>query len=90
MSGPSSCGTPSSARFRVLVVDERPVNLESHRQPHWREGHRSELRHERCTGSPERAVTRPDLVLLEVAMPDMDGYEVARSAAGGSRPASCQ
>jgi len=28
MSGPSSCGTPSSARFRVLVVDDVPVQPE--------------------------------------------------------------
>jgi diguanylate cyclase (GGDEF)-like protein len=64
------------SKARILLVDDAPEHLQLLRQM-LRETSDVEF-----VGSGEEALaaaqTRPDLVLLDVAMPEMDGYEVCR------------
>ena len=64
-------------RIRILVVDDEPRNTKLLEAILSREGYRVE-----CAGNGEdalRAVVelRPDLVLLDVMIPDTDGFQVA-------------
>ncbi len=67
----------SSPRPSVLVVDDMPANLQLISEL------LSERYHVRIATSGAHALqivhrARPDLILLDVMMPDMDGYEVCR------------
>jgi CheY-like chemotaxis protein len=62
----------------ILIVDDVPLNLQLLSTLLRREGYRV-----RCARSGEMALrsahsSPPDLVLLDVTMPEMDGYEVCR------------
>ncbi len=70
---------------RLLVVDDNVDAAETLRMMLEHEGHRVELAH---TGAEAlRAVDRfePDVVLLDIGLPGMDGYEVARRIRARSR-----
>lgn len=41
--------------------------------------HQIEMAHDGCAALERIEATRPDLVLLDISMPQMDGYEVART-----------
>ena len=78
---------PVSDRPRVLIVDDEPLNLELLRQELEDLGHEV---HEARTG--EEALRRanehpPDVILLDIMMPGMDGFEVCRrlKATDGTR-----
>jgi signal transduction histidine kinase len=79
---------PSSPRFRVLVVDDVPVNLEIIGNLLDGRGIDLSFATSGTQALESAAVTKPDLVLLDVAMPDMNGYEVARRLRAGAEPAS--
>jgi CheY-like chemotaxis protein len=72
--------TPTLKRraFRVLVVDDYPDNVESMALLLRLYGHEVEV----ALGGPAalRAAQaqQPDAVLLDISMPGMDGYQVAR------------
>jgi diguanylate cyclase (GGDEF)-like protein len=65
-------------RAAILVVDDEPANLLSIRE------FLSPEHRVYCVGSGEQAIEdsdrepRPDLILLDVVMPGMDGFEVCR------------
>jgi putative two-component system response regulator len=66
-----------NGRIKILVVDDEPRNTKLLEAILSREGYRVE-----CAGNGQdalRAVVelRPDLVLLDVMMPDTDGFQVA-------------
>ncbi len=68
----------TSTQIKVLVVDDVPTNLDVLRQPLEQAGYRF-----LAVPSGEVALkvarhSQPDLILLDVLMPDMDGYEVCR------------
>ncbi|HJU64782.1 MAG TPA: diguanylate cyclase, partial [Gemmatimonadaceae bacterium] len=63
---------------RILIVDDKPDNVEVLRARLEANGYRTV-----CATDGERALklvadSPPDLILLDVMMPQMDGYEVAR------------
>ena len=73
-----------NGRIQILVVDDEPRNTKLLEAILSREGYRVE-----CAGNGQdalRAVVelRPDLVLLDVMMPDTDGFQVAAQIKGNS------
>ena len=63
---------------RVLVVDDNGDSGESLRHLFELAGHQARLVTHGAQAVPVAAEFRPDVVLLDIALPDMDGYEVAR------------
>lgn len=70
--------TPSGEGASVLVVDDDPANLdvlERHLRP---QGYRVLLAKDGREALDILAATRVDLILLDLLMPEMDGYETLR------------
>jgi DNA-binding NtrC family response regulator len=65
---------------RILLVDDQPANLEVLCELLEAEGYEISLapRGEIALSIVSQAEGRPDLILLDVMMPEMDGYEVCR------------
>jgi len=69
--------SPESARPKLLVVDDDPINIQALYRA-FADDHQV-LMATTGTQALEMCLTRqPDLVLLDVQMPDMDGHEVCR------------
>jgi CheY-like chemotaxis protein len=69
---------PGSPKGRVLIVDDTPANLALLAEMLMHRGYDVSVA---TNGSRALALVNaapPDLVMLDVAMPDMDGYEVCR------------
>jgi two-component system CheB/CheR fusion protein len=73
-------GTGHSDRFavRVLVVDDFPDNVLSMALLLRCYGHDVETASNGRAALQSAEASRPEVVLLDIAMPGMDGYEVAR------------
>jgi CheY-like chemotaxis protein len=67
------------APLRVLVVEDCPDtrDLLALLVRHW--GYRSVVASDGRTGLAAALSERPDVILLDIALPDIDGYQVARS-----------
>ena len=78
-----------NAGRRVLVVDDNVDAAESLAAILSREGHELRLAHDGRAAIAGVAEFRPDVVILDLGMPDMDGVEVAKSIGRlpGARPA---
>jgi PAS domain S-box-containing protein len=74
--GPSG-GRPAAAR-RILVVDDNRDVADSHALVLRLAGHSVRAVYDGATALAEARAYRPDLVFLDIGMPGMDGYEVAR------------
>jgi DNA-binding NarL/FixJ family response regulator len=61
---------------RVLVVDDNSVNRDLVVRHLSRAGHQSEQAHDGIAGLKLMRATKFDLVLLDIMMPEMDGFEV--------------
>jgi sigma-B regulation protein RsbU (phosphoserine phosphatase) len=70
---------PTAAAFTVLVVDDSPVNLRLLVQTLQGKGYRLLAARSGRSALDIALRTRPDLVLLDVMMPDMDGFDVCRA-----------
>ena len=70
--------TPGSRMLRVLVVDDDrdTTNTLARLVGHW--GHSARLAYDGPAGLKAAIAQHPDVVLLDVAMPHMNGFEVAR------------
>ena len=66
------------ARLRVLVVDDHPDTTESTAILLALDGHDVVVANDGTSGIAKAEAHRPDLILLDVGMPKMNGYEVAR------------
>ncbi|HVY44772.1 MAG TPA: hybrid sensor histidine kinase/response regulator [Minicystis sp.] len=72
--------------MRLLLVDDEPANLDVMERMLRRLGHEIERAADGRAGLAAFAARRPDLVLLDMMMPDMDGLEVLeklKAAPGG-------
>jgi len=65
-------------QFRVLIVDDQPDVLAMLRAMLTAEGFDVEVARDALSGIRAAYQTRPDAILLDVMMPDMDGFEACR------------
>src|SRR5882672_10043022 len=74
----ADCVPPGNKQRDIMVVDDQPFNLELMEEVLSRQGYgvRSFLRGRLALDAA--AQKPPDLILLDVSMPEMDGYEVCR------------
>jgi CheY-like chemotaxis protein len=70
--------SPLSTPLRVLVVDDWPDTAESMAVLLRLWGHDVRIAHDGPTALAVAAFYRPNVVLLDVGLPGMDGYQVAR------------
>ncbi|WP_295535730.1 two-component system response regulator [uncultured Pseudacidovorax sp.] len=68
----------AESRPRILLVDDEPTNLHVLRQVLEEDGYRLLFATDGARGIAAAREHQPDLVLLDVMMPRMDGYEVCR------------
>jgi DNA-binding response OmpR family regulator len=74
---------------KILIVDDDPdiceivkVNLEG-------VGYDVSVAHDGASGLAEAVSTQPDLVILDVLMPELDGWQVLERLSQDSRTSSC-
>lgn len=78
--------TPSAGPCRVLIVDDEPLVRGQLRRSLELRGYQVVEAVDGRTGLEAVAASRPDVVILDLTMPDIDGAEVLRRLrAGGSR-----
>jgi len=63
---------------KILVIDDQPINVQLLKRKLEREGLQVVTAHNGREGLDRIAEGKPDLVLLDVMMPDMDGLEVCQ------------
>ncbi len=71
-------GAPASTGELILVVDDTPANLDLLTQTLEPRGYRILVAPDSATAISVAVRARPDLVLLDVVLPDCDGYETCR------------
>ena len=79
----------SEAPVTVLAVDDQPPNLRLLDAVLAPRGYRVHYRHVRAGGLAALDEHDVDLVLLDILMPGMDGYEVCRRIRANPAPRSC-
>jgi CheY-like chemotaxis protein len=75
---------------RILVVDDVPENVRLLEAVLTSRGYDVVSASDGLTALQLVDSTDPDLVLLDVVMPEMDGYAVCRDSAGTRRPQCCR
>jgi two-component system OmpR family response regulator len=75
----------TEAPARVLVVDDEDSITQLVSTVLRYEGFEVETAHDGRTAVKRAAAFHPDLVVLDVMLPDLDGFEVYRRLAGGAR-----
>jgi two-component system CheB/CheR fusion protein len=75
----SSCGPIAPRPRRILIVEDNVDAAESLRELLEMDGHQVAVAHDGPTGAPKELELRPDVVLCDIGLPGMDGYEVARA-----------
>ena len=75
---PGSVGLSQRREAAILIVDDAPANLELLRKLMTEQGYQTYVAPsgERALAIAQRA--QPDLILLDVMMPDIDGFETCR------------
>ncbi len=68
-----------AAARRVLLVEDNPDSAEALRELLLLWGHEVEMAPDGPTALAAAPLFRPDVVLLDIGLPGMDGYEVARA-----------
>jgi CheY-like chemotaxis protein len=69
---------------RILLVEDNELNRDMLSRRLRREGFEVDLAVDGAEGLALTLSTRPDLVLLDMSLPVLDGYEVARRLKGDS------
>jgi CheY-like chemotaxis protein/two-component sensor histidine kinase len=73
---------PAAGR-RILIVDDNDDGAESLAMLRALDGHETHTAHDGLEALEATDRLRPDVVLLDIGLPDMDGYEVARRLRNG-------
>ncbi|MGQ0752740.1 MAG: hybrid sensor histidine kinase/response regulator [Betaproteobacteria bacterium] len=68
---------PAAAR-RILIIEDNDDTREMLRAALTLDGHEVVEGHDGATGLAAAAAAEPDIVLIDIGLPDIDGYEVAR------------
>jgi two-component system CheB/CheR fusion protein len=76
--GPALASRP----HRILVIEDNADNAESLREVLAMEGHAVEVAYDGPQGLAKGREFRPDIVLCDIGLPGMDGYQVARELRG--------
>jgi len=76
---------PSDVPKRVLIVDDNADGAEMLAAVLNGDGHQALIAHDGRTALRLAAEHQPDLVFLDIGLPDMDGFEVARRLKGEPR-----
>ncbi len=66
------------ARYRVLIVDDVPKNIQVAANILQKSGYQMAFAQDGPTAIEQAKTHRFDLILLDIMMPDMDGFEVCR------------
>jgi CheY-like chemotaxis protein len=67
-----------SAPLRIMIVDDNQDSADSLASLLQLDGHQTQVAYRGDTALERAPQFRPALVLLDIGLPDMDGYEVAR------------
>ena len=78
MKTPAHVRNDTLQRFKVLVIDDEPAFLEMLNLALSLEGFSVIVAQNAAAGLRAAYQSQPDAILLDVMMPDMDGYEVCR------------
>jgi len=70
----------STQALRMLLVDDNADSAESLGMLLEMDGHVTCVCHDGASALAQAALFRPDVVLLDIGLPDIDGFEVARRA----------
>jgi signal transduction histidine kinase/ActR/RegA family two-component response regulator len=68
-----------TARRRVLIIEDNVDAADSLREVLKTWQHETEVAHDGRTGVEKAHAFRPDIILCDIGLPEMDGYEVARA-----------
>jgi two-component system CheB/CheR fusion protein len=68
-----------TARLRILIIDDDPDGADTLRDVLELGGHEVDVAHSGPEGVEKVRASRPDVVLCDVGLPGMDGYDVART-----------
>lgn len=74
---PEEVNAPCGASFRILVVDDNVDAATSAAMLLEMMGHETEMVHDGLAAFEAAASYRPDIVLLDIGLPGLTGYEVA-------------
>ena len=69
---------PAHARRRILLVDDNADSVESLRLLLELNGHQVSAAHDAATALARAGAFQPDVCLLDIGLPGMDGFELAR------------
>ncbi len=70
--------TEGDKKFKILIVDDVPKNIQVAANILQKEGYLMAFAQNGTTALNQARCTKFDLILLDIMMPDMDGYEVCR------------
>ena len=79
--------SPTSEAAKILVVDDTPTNVSVLLEMLGREGWRVLVARDGDSALEQAEYARPDLVLLDVMMPGIDGFETCRRLKRNARTA---
>ena len=68
----------TNGRKQILVVDDDPLIVKILREPLEREGYNVRVASHGLEALQEVKTNRPDLIILDILMPMLDGFKVAR------------
>jgi PAS domain S-box-containing protein len=75
---PVASAPTASRRARVLLVEDNPDAAESLQMLLELLGHEAHVAHDGTAAVPLALAHRPDVMLVDIGLPGLDGYEVAR------------